>query len=289
MSAAPRSIAIVAAGHRPDALQSACRTVAWFEDRGVRVICDQPTAQALGRDQPDGELELKADLVLVFGGDGTTISTLRGASVNGVPVIGVNYGTVGFLTEIAADALESTLERLAAGEYDIESRMMLQAVVSGASPPAQAEVAANDVVVKALNPAHVLVWRIAADGDLIAEFPADGLIVSTPTGSTAYNLSAGGPVVVPDLPAMILTPICPHTLAARPLVLPDDIELTITMEPFGEQRGAMVSIDGRVDLEFGDDETLSVRRAERDMKVARLSRTAFFDSLRGKLRWGKPK
>jgi NAD+ kinase len=289
MSTPPRSIAIVAAGHRTDALESACATVAWFEARGLTVHCDQCTAAGLGRPAAADPTELKADLVLVFGGDGTTISTLRRASINGAPVIGVNYGTVGFLTEIAADALEPTLERLAAGDYEIESRMMLQAVVCQPGEFRQPEIAANDVVVKALNPAHVLVWRIAADGDLIAQFPADGVIVSTPTGSTAYNLSAGGPVVVPDLAAMILTPICPHTLAARPLVLPDDIELTITMEPVGERKGALVSIDGRVDREMGPDEVLTVRRAERAMKVARLSRTAFFDSLRGKLRWGEPK
>jgi len=289
MSPPPRSIAIVAAGHRPDAVRTACETVRWFEQRGLRVLCDGPTAAALDREVEVTAPTLQADLVLVFGGDGTTISTLRRAADSGAPVIGVNFGTVGFLTEIPKAELEATLPQLAAGEYEIETRLMLEALVTGPGAPHPAEVAANDVVVKAEHPAHVLSWRIAADGDLIAEFPADGLVVSTPTGSTAYNLSAGGPVVVPDLQAMILTPICPHTLAARPLVLPDDIELTITTEPFGVQNRAVLSIDGRVDRPLAQDDVLRGRRAVQVMRVARLSRTAFFDSLRGKLRWGKPK
>lgn len=289
MSEPPRSIAIVAAGHRPDALRTACDTVAWFEQRGLRVLCDGPTAASLERPVEVSAPRLHADLVLVFGGDGTTISTLRRAAETGAPVIAVNFGTVGFLTEISKHELEPALEQLAAGAYEIEDRLMLEAVISGPGGASQAEVAANDVVAKSDSPTHVLAWRIAADGDLIAEFPADGLIVSTPTGSTAYNLSAGGPVVVPDLSAMIFAAICPHTLAARPLVLPDDIELTITTEPFGGQRRAMLSIDGRVDRPLAMDDVLRVRKAKQVMRVARLSRTAFFDSLRGKLRWGEPK
>jgi NAD+ kinase len=289
MSQPPRTIAIVAAGHRPDALRTACETVAWFEQHGVRVLCDGPTAAALERPVEVTSATMDADLVLVFGGDGTTISTLRRAAATGAAVIGVNFGTVGFLTEIPKSELDRTLPQLVAGEYEIETRLMLEAEVTHPHRAPEPEIAANDVVVKASDPAHVLSWRIAADGDLIAEFPADGLVISTPTGSTAYNLSAGGPVVVPDLQAMILTPICPHTLAARPLVLADDIELTITTEPFGGQERAILSIDGRIDRPLSPDDTLRVRKAPQVMHVARLSRTAFFDSLRGKLRWGTPK
>lgn len=289
MKTPPRTLAIVAAGHRADAVQAACEAVAWFERRGVRVYCDGHTAAALGRSVEEAAARLMVDLVLVFGGDGTTISTLRRAAGSGAPVIAVNYGTVGFLTEIPRNGLEPAFERLALGEYEIEERLMLEAVIAGPNGRIQAELAANDVVAKPESATHVLTWRVAVNDNMIAEFPADGMIISTPTGSTAYNLSAGGPVVVPNLSAMILTPICPHTLAARPLVLPATLELTVTIGPFGAQRRGTLSIDGRVDRPLAIDDTLRVRRAEQVMRLARLTPTAFFDSLRGKLRWGNSK
>lgn len=287
MSPAPRSIGVLAAG-RDDALEAAGRAIEYLTGRGLAVLLEPATADHLQR--PGAPEFSAADLLIVFGGDGAVISALRAASGRGTPVVGVNYGTVGFLSEIEPDRLLENLDDLAEGRYEVRSRLMLAAcVLDGEGRELAEAVAANDVVVKAGDPTHVLEFRVEADGYLIAEFPADGLIVATPVGSTAYSLSAGGPVVVPDLPALVLTPICPHTLSTRPLVLPESIRLRISVEAVGRHRQAMVSVDGRINFELVPGATLTVGRAERRMAMIGLHPSSFFDSLRGKLRWGKPK
>lgn len=286
-SAPPQVVGVVAAAHRPAAVGAAREALRWLEGHGVAALVEAETAAALGcRPAPDLR---DADLILVLGGDGTVISTAREASLRAVPVIGVNFGTFGFLAEIEAEQLAPALAALVEGRYEVERRLMLTAEVAGCGgEEAQTAVAANDVAVKAGDPSHVLELRVHANGDLIAEFPADGLLVATPTGSTAYNLSAGGPVVVPGVEAFVLTPICPHTLATRPLVLAADCRVTVELAGAGPRR-AVVSVDGRINLPLSHDQRLTVGRAEAELYLARLRPSAFFDSLRGKLRWGKPK
>lgn len=290
MSRPPEVVGLVSARHRADAGDAARRSLDWLEAHGLKVALEPETARLLDRDRdPRGDW-LRSDLILVFGGDGTVISALRAASGRGVPVIAVNFGTVGFLTEINASNLSQALEAVVAGEFEIETRLMLEACVTSADGSAGAcEVCANDVVIKAADPTHVLEFRVRADGYLIAEFPADGLILSTPTGSTAYSLSAGGPVVVPGLAALVLTPICPHTLATRPIVLAEETVIEVDVSAVGRNRMAAIAVDGRINLDLVPGSVLKVKRAEQTMKLARLRRDAFFDSLRGKLRWGSPK
>jgi NAD+ kinase len=289
MSPAPRTVGVIASPHRADAVEAARHAVEWLSGHGLTVLVDPETAATLGR-EADGASSFydQVDLVIVLGGDGRVIAAARAASESGKPVVGVNFGTFGFLAEIHADDLEPALSALAAGRYEVEERLMLLAEVCEAGH-LESAVAANDVVVKTTDPAHVLELRVHADGDLIAEIPADGLILATPTGSTAYSLSAGGPVVVPDLPAIVLTPICPHTLSTRPIVLSAAVEVSVEVVPSRQSNAAVVSVDGWISLDLRADGLLHVRRAERCMRLARLQRSAFFDSLRGKLRWGKPK
>lgn len=289
MSQPPRVMGVLAACRNPQALAAAAQAVDWLQEQEVEVRLEPPTAAALDRPAPADEGWLQGDLLLVFGGDGTVISALRAAAATGVPVIGVNFGTVGFLTEIPATDLRAALSLLIAGRYEIDRRLMLQTRIASPDGTIHEAMAANDVVVKASDPTHVLEFRVRADERLIAEFPADGLIVSTPTGSTAYNLSAGGPVVVPELPAILVTPICPHSLAMRAVVLSAETHVTVEVEAVGRNRQAVAAVDGRVYLDLEPGATLEIQRASQPMVLARLPATSFFDSLRGKLRWGKPK
>ncbi|MBI2301574.1 MAG: NAD(+)/NADH kinase [Armatimonadetes bacterium] len=275
---------MVAAAGQPAALEAGCRAVEALTRHGLRVLVEPHTAELLECPALSAEqLYHDSDVVVVFGGDGLVISALRAAAGSDTPVVGVNFGTFGFLAEIPAEAVDEGLDALAAGRYEIERRLMVEAAVGGG----EWHPAANDVAVKAADPAHTLELCVHADGELIAEFPADGLVVATPTGSTAYSLSAGGPVVTPEVPAILLTPLLPHTLATRPLVLSAATEITV--ELVGPHSQAVVSVDGKVNLPMHAGASLVVRRSASEMLLARFRKSAFFDSLRGKLRWGKPK
>lgn len=277
MTAPPRVVGIVAAAHRDDAVAAARQAADELLRRGVEVLL-------AGDDR--GDVYRRADLLLVLGGDGTVVATARDASVFDTPVIGINFGTFGFLTEIEAHQTTEALDALVAGDYEVEERMMLEVRVDGA----RSWTASNDVAVTAADRGRVLDLLVSADGHALCEYPADGLIVATPTGSTAYSLSAGGPVVAPSLDAILLTPICPHTLAVRPLVV--GAELTLRVE-VGEvprmSRSGVVSVDGQIHLDLLPGAGLEVRRAAQRMRLARLRPSMFFDSLRQKLRWGSPK
>jgi NAD+ kinase len=286
--AVPAVMVLLAPTHRPAALAAAGRALAWLSSQGLTVRLEPATALALDcAPTPETDLYPGADLAVVFGGDGSVVSAGRAAAAHGVPVIGVNFGTFGFLTEIDAEQLEPSLAALCQGRYAVDARLMLAARLADDGPSL---LAANDVAVKATDPGRVLELRVSLDDDLIAEFPADGLLVATPTGSTAYNLSAGGPVVMPEVPALVLAPICPHTLATRPLVLSAAARLKIEVIDVPRMsHTAIVSLDGQVHHELGCGVSLHVARAATELRLARLHQGAFFRSLRGKLGWGLPK
>jgi NAD+ kinase len=238
-------------------------------------------------DASAGALFADVDLAIVFGGDGSVVSAGRAAARHGVPVIGVNYGTFGFLTEIAASELDAGLAAVCDGAYEVEDRLMLAGRLDGGDEELPA---ANDIAIKPSESGRMLDMRVRLGDDLIAEIPADGLVLATPTGSTAYNLSAGGPVLAPSVPALVMTPICPHTLGTRPLVLDADAELTVELLDVPRMSHvAVVSWDGQVHREMRLGQMLAVRRADSCLRLARLHRGAFFRSLRDKLGWGLPK
>ncbi len=225
------------------------------------------------------------DAVLSLGGDGTFLRGARLLAGHSAPILGVNLGHLGFLTTCQAADLESALASLAAGDYDAEPRMALRAEVVGAGGKArQAWTALNDVVLHKGGFARMLRIAVDADGDAVATYAADGIVVSTPTGSTAYSLSAGGPIVVPTVESIILTAISAHTLAIRPLVLPPTARLTVRVDQ--AEHEVLVTVDGQQGTSFAPGEALVVTRAPHPVLVVRLRGATFFARLRHKLGWG---
>jgi NAD+ kinase len=226
------------------------------------------------------------DLLLTFGGDGTL---LRGARVLGgcaVPILGVNLGRVGFLTTATPDTLEDAVTAFVSGDYTLENRHTLAAeVVPDGGREAEGNIALNDVVVHKAGVARVIHARVDVDQDSVGQYSTDGLIVATPTGSTAYSLSAGGPIVVPGVDALVLTAICPHTLAVRPIVVPGTAEISISLiPPYTDE--VWVSYDGQVTTNLDPDATIVVRRGPWEVKLVRLGKEGFFKGVREKLQWG---
>jgi NAD+ kinase len=224
------------------------------------------------------------DAMLSLGGDGTLLRAARLLDGRPVPVLGVNLGRLGFLTSCDANGLEDGVRRLATGDYHAEPRMALRAAAVDAGGAEQMRWRSlNDVVLHKGGFARVVRFEVWVDGEPVGAFGADGVVVSTPTGSTAYSLSAGGPIVVPTVESMVLTAVSPHTLAIRPLVLPPTAELHLTAQGSSE---LLVTIDGQVGTTFRGSETLVVRRAETPVIIARFSDAGFFSRLRQKMGWG---
>lgn len=225
------------------------------------------------------------DALLTLGGDGTLLRGARLIASHQVPILGINMGRLGFLTCCPADQLPEALGHIARKEYLTETRMALVATLDGVKgKPRDTWVALNDVVVHKGGVARVVSLRVGVSGEPIATYAADGVVISTPTGSTAYSLSAGGPVVFPTLESILVTPVSPHTLAIRPLLLPSTAEVTV--QPEDGPTDILVTVDGQVGTTFGPGETLRVRRAGRGILIIRFPNSSFFATLRKKLGWG---
>ena len=237
-----------------------------------------------GRDAPRIVPE-EIDAIVTLGGDGTLLRASRISEANPVPILGINLGRLGFLTCCPAEELETALERLAKGDYVVEPRMRLDARVRSADGADRATwLAVNDVVLHKGGFARVVMMWVEANGETVAHYAGDGVVIATPTGSTAYNLSAGGPIVFPTLETMIVTPVSAHTLALRPLVLPPTSEVIVRVEDGPDE--LMVTVDGQVGATFGIGETLVVRRSSRPVPIVRFPNASFFATMRAKLHWG---
>lgn len=223
------------------------------------------------------------DLLLTLGGDGTMLRGARFLAGRRVPLLGINLGRLGFLTCCSEDGLENALRRFASNDHTIEQRMVLDVRQSPSREEAPWR-ALNDVVLHKGGFARVLNLRVYVNSELIAAFASDGMIISTPTGSTAYSLSAGGPIVVPTLESIVLTPISPHTLAIRPVVLPPNQVVELRAEDAPEE--LLVTVDGQVGANLLPGDTLIVRRADTPVDIVRFSDTTFFARMRRKLHWG---
>jgi NAD+ kinase len=225
------------------------------------------------------------DAMLTLGGDGTLLRAARLVEAHPVPILGINLGRLGFLTCSPAAGLEDALDRFARGDYVVESRMSLDARVTDASGVEKsAWRALNDVVLHKGGFARVVTMRVQANGATVAHYSADGIVIATPTGSTAYNLSAGGPVVYPTLETILVTPVSAHTLALRPLVLPPTFEVTVRVDDGPDE--LLVTVDGQVGATFCSGETLAVRRSAQPVPVVRFPESSFFATMREKLHWG---
>ena len=227
----------------------------------------------------------KIDALITLGGDGTLLRGARFLDGHDIPILGVNLGRVGFLTSCQSDDFEPALRHLAGGEYVAQPRMALSArAISSEGETRKQWRALNDFVLHKGGFARVVRLNVFVDGESIGTYAADGVVISTPTGSTAYSLSAGGPVVVPTVESIIITPVSPHTLGIRPLVIPPDGEVTV--EANESPTELLVTVDGQVGTKFVKGEKLKVRRADNPVRIVRFPGTTFFERMRAKLGWG---
>jgi NAD+ kinase len=225
------------------------------------------------------------DALLTLGGDGTLLRGARWIDGRNVPILGVNLGRLGFLTSCGSDDLETALKDFCAGNYSAEPRMVLSAAASDGTGAVKHEWRAlNDVALHKGGFARVVRLKISIDGAAIGTYAADGIVISTPTGSTGYSLSAGGPVVVPTVESIVITPISAHTLAIRPMVIPADA--VVTIEAADSPTELLVTVDGQVGTRLVQNEKMTVRRAEKPVRIVRFKGTTFFERLRVKLGWG---
>jgi NAD+ kinase len=266
---------------------------AWLETRQVDVVFETETAQLAGvppayRITSKEDLPTACDLIVLLGGDGTLIGMARRiarAAVD-VPILGVNFGSLGFLTEITLDELYPSLDLVLAGEAEIEERMMLRAQTLRGGRVHADELVLNDVVTTKAALSRIIELPVSVNGRPVMRVRADGLIVATPTGSTAYNLAAGGPIIHPVVDAVLLTPIAPHMLTNRPLVVAGTSEITVVPDMNGNEE-VFVTFDGQSGhaLEAGD--IVTVRRTNRPLRLVRSSSRSYFDVLRQKFKWGE--
>lgn len=282
-----RLIGIVAKPHSPGSRTIVRRLTAALDRQGIRYLCDPATAQLLGkrgRARTLPTLARSVQMLLVLGGDGTLLAAARGMASRPIPVLGVNLGSLGFLTETTIKDLEAVVGEVVQGRYAVENRMMLRAQVIRGRRSIATQRLLNDVVINKSALARILQLNVQIDRKMVGIYHADGLIISTPTGSTAYSLSAGGPIIVPAVQAVCITPICPHTLTNRPLVVPDSVSIQVTLE--SRTQDVYCTMDGQVGLPLRAGDRLSVRRSRAPLPLIITPRRNYFDLLRKKLRWG---
>ena len=279
-------IGVVAKVASRDAVYTAHELAEWLRRRGLQVALDEATLRARGAGDADAapfRPEDPYDLVVVLGGDGTLLSVARALSVP-VPILGVNLGNLGFLTEINRSELYPAMVQVLAGRFKTEERSLFDVELQRNGSGSVRFRVLNDAVINKSALARIIELTLRIDGHLVASFRADGLIISTPTGSTAYNLSAGGPILSPLLPVAVLTPICPHALSLRPIVVPDAGPIEVTLETQAEE--VYLTLDGQEGTSLGYRDTVRVTRSAVRVQLAKVSERSFYDSLRGKLRWG---
>lgn len=282
-----KRVGIIAKPHKPEARTVLQDLLPWLEARGVEPILDIDTAGLAGRPggQPKADVPGLADLLLVLGGDGTLLSVARLVGAHDVPILGVNLGGLGFLTEVTLEELYQALDAVFQGTYEVTQRILLSATVHRQGERIAEYVALNDAVINKGALARMIELETHIDGEYVTTFRADGLILSTPTGSTAYSLAAGGPIVYPTLRALVVTPICPHTLNFRPLVISDAATVEIVQGSANEN--AYLTLDGQVGFTLRHRDVIKVVRSEHTITLLKAPGKNYFQILRAKLKWGE--
>jgi len=288
-----KRIGIVLKPHQPDALKTICDLVVWLAERDISLVGGpeierERIAHQTGCAVPQVETEKLAaevDLMLVLGGDGTMIATARMIGDQETPVLGINYGGLGYLAEFRIEELYSALESILSGNYRLDRRVMLAVELRRGDDPPKTSRVLNDVVINKSALARIIEIETYFDHYYVSSFRADGLIVSTPTGSTAYNLSAGGPVVFPSMNAVVITPICPFTLSNRPIVVPDNAEIELLLKTDNEE--VALTLDGQVGFQMKVADRVVIRKSRTTFNIIQPSNRNYFDVLRDKLRWGR--
>jgi NAD+ kinase len=286
------TIGILARPNLKEAGPAIAELVDWLRKRGKRACLEEATAALAGAKAGEGALVATgrdvaglADALVVLGGDGTLLAASR-LLEKPIPVLGVNFGSLGFLTEITLGELYGTLNGVLEGRYEHEERRLLRAVVARRGRPEVTVDVLNDVVITKAGPSRIIELDVSVGGVFVSSFRADGIIVSSPTGSTAYNLAAGGPILNPTLPAIVITPICPHMLSHRPLVVSEDSKIELRLRAAREVE-VYAALDGQETFAFSDDDRVLVTASPRRLKLVKAQGRDYYAVLRSKLKWGE--
>jgi NAD+ kinase len=284
-----KTVGIISRPRREDVARVVPPLVNWLQAHGAEVICDSETADCIqplaAQTKKREDIPGSTDLLIVLGGDGTLLSAARLTAECGVPVLAVNLGGLGFLTTVPQDEIYSILEELFAGKHRVSERVMLDAEIIRAGNVIRHQTALNDAVLNKAALARIMDLELRVDGEYVTTYKSDGLIISTPTGSTAYSLAAGGPIVYPSVEAFVVSPICPHTLTNRPIVIPDSATIEIDFK--AEDDAVFLTLDGQIGIELVRGDHIRVRKAANKLMLVRPARKTYYQILRSKLKWGE--
>jgi len=285
-------VGIVAKSHLRAAIPHLTEIAEWLAQRKVEAVFETATAALVA---PNGyttadkaAVASSVDMVLVLGGDGTLLSMADaiGEAGSRIPILGVNFGSLGFLTEVTLPELFTSLEAAIAGRAHVETRLMIRATTRRDGRPFAQQIALNDAVVSKGTRARMIELSVSVGEEFVTRVKADGLIIATPTGSTAYNLAVGGPIVQPSVDALVLTPIAPHTLTNRPIVIP--ATWAVSVQPVMDDRDEVhISFDGQVGFQLQAGDEITVKRADEPLRLIKPSTRSYFEVLRTKLKWGE--
>ncbi|MGH9944129.1 MAG: NAD(+)/NADH kinase [Pyrinomonadaceae bacterium] len=288
-----RRVGVLVKPDQPEAVRTICRLAEWLGARGVQLAAGPKVDAGMVKAETGCAVETlehdalaeSVDMIVVLGGDGTMIATARLLDKREVPVLGINFGTLGYLAEFRVEEMTQALESIFAGDYRVDRRVMLAAELYRGEERLLRNRVLNDVVVSKSALARIIEIETWLERQFVNCFRADGLIISTPTGSTAYSLSAGGPVVYPSMNAVVITPICPHTLSNRPLVVPDDAEIEIILKTPREE--VALTLDGQVGFGMEANDRVVITKSRTAFNLMQPSNRNYFEVLRGKLKWGR--
>jgi len=282
-----KRIGIIGKVQHPSLMETIKALISWLNDRNLEAVIDNETASIIGEtstynrsDVPD-----KSDMIIVLGGDGTLISVARLAEDKKIPILGVNFGNLGFLTAITLDELFPTLEKVIKGDYKTVERMMIDIKIIREGKEVGYYSALNDIVINRGALARIVELEIKVDGMYVSAYRADGMIISTPTGSTAYCLGAGGPIVYPSLDALVLAPICPHNLTNRPIVIPDDVVIEINLATKNED--VLATVDGQIGFSLSYRDSIIITKSSNTTSLIQSPQKNYYQILREKLKWGE--
>jgi NAD+ kinase len=281
-----KRIGIIVKSESPDAQALLKELAPWLRAHGKEPMLDPPTAALAGEtaSYPKKDIATLADMLVVLGGDGTMLAAARLVEDRPIPILGVNAGGLGFLTAVTRDEAFTALEHVFSRAFAEEERLMLRTRVVRRGEEIIAASALNDAVVSK-GASHMVQLEISINGQFVTRLRGDGLIVSTPTGSTAYSMAAGGPILNPSVHALILTPICPHTLTNRPIVIPQDVLVEVVL--VSRDHGATATFDGQVGIALQPGDTVEIRASENKTRLIRFPDRSYYDMLSKKLKWGE--
>lgn len=281
-----KRIGIIVKSESPDAQALLKELAPWLRARGKEPMLDPPTAALAGEtaSYPKKDIATLADMLVVLGGDGTMLAAARLVEDRPIPILGVNAGGLGFLTAVSRDEAFTALEHVFSRAFAEEERLMLRSRVVRRGKEVIAASALNDAVVSK-GASHMVQLEISINRQFVTRLRGDGLIVSTPTGSTAYSMAAGGPILNPSVHALILTPICPHTLTNRPIVIPQDVLVEVVL--VSKDHGATATFDGQVGIALQPGDTVEIRASENKTRLIRFPDRSYYDMLNKKLKWGE--